>query len=848
MLTTILVSDLNKAELIARYTHFTVDLYKLVNVEHVVSKTLSQLPQTVTTTELEDSLARSAADLVYIHPDYALLGGRILMQSWYDQLLLPQTTFAEIIGNLYHHEIRGQRWGRVATAVNDFVQANAGELQKILNFERDFKDYEYFSLVAYARRGLEKIDGVVCEVPATMFLKVAVALNIDRPRTQRDIDEFEKFAGFRPDFKRLKTMSLEQRLQNIKEYYELLSTRSISVPGPILLHAGAELCQMASCFLQHTTDSLTEDAYHETGKVGGIMRTMTQLAAQSKGGGGNAINVHEVRSEGSVIKTTNGKSNGLLPFMKMFDATIGAINQSGKRAGTCVLYLEPWHKDILDFLDAADHVTIEERRCKNLFYALWVSDNFFERMVTDQGEAKWTLFDPAVVAEKLGKPLSEFYGDQFKEKYEYLESLGVGTTISLMEIWSRVCHLWQIQGYPYILSKDAINRKTNQKNLGTIKSSNLCTEIALVSNEQETAVCVLTSLCITRFYDQTKTDNLDYEKLIQAARLVTRHLNSVIDIQYYPTPETRNSCLTRRAIGVGLQGLADLFALSKVEFDSPQARQMNKHIYEAIYFGCLWESMELAKAEGTYTGFEGSPLSQGELQFDMWGIENQSLFLTSTSFESVKHVFGDNPWNALKEHIKIHGVRNSEVTALAPTASSSIRMQNNEMHEAFTRLVFVRQYIGGSVPVIVRPLVDDLVEADLWDIDMYNDILQNEGSIQQVQRIPAEIKARYRNVYELPWQAFIEMMADRSPFVSQTASLNHYVSYEDSGPTAFTQRILYGWKLGLKTLSYYIHTEAASTGKKEMSGVNTTKAQPVKEIISDQFCDMSDPDCEFCSA
>ncbi|NJK71456.1 MAG: ribonucleoside-diphosphate reductase subunit alpha [Thermales bacterium] len=432
-----------------------------------------------------------------------------------------------------------------------------------------------------------------------------------------------------------------------------------------------------------------------------------------------------------------------------------------------------------------------------------------------------------------------------KKHYEELEARGLGKQISIMEIWSRICNLWQTTGMPYILNKDEINRKSNQKNLGTIKSSNLCTEIALVSNSQETAVCVLSSICVARFVDQSYPEGVDYDRIIQTARIATKHLNNVIDLQYYPTPETRNSCLMRRAIGVGAQGLADVFHELRIGFTSKEAKKINKHIYEAIYYGCLKESMELAKEDGYYTGFEGSPASKGELQFDMWGIKEEDLIL-------------QEKWTQLKKDIIEYGLRNSEVTALAPTASSSVRMGNNEMHEPFTRNIYVRQTIAGSLQIVNRFLVQELNELGLWNQGLCNDIISQDGSIQGIADIPEDIQKRYKTVYELDWKDLIDMMADRSPFVSQTSSYNHYTTYSESGPTAFTQKIIYGWKKNLKTLSYYQHTETATTAKKELGGISSSANQPQPKsrwTPPENFVDTSGVEtivmgevCEDCSA
>ena len=840
---------LNQVFLLQKILPYLGGLYDEINPSEIVRQTLERAVDKISEDELDTLMASIAANLVNHHPDYSVLGARLLMNRIYRQVGLPKCTFLENVERIYNHKVNGFKSTRVSQEVFTFIQENAEALEEIIDYQQDFQDYDYAAVMSFTKRGLETINGVIAETPSQMFLRVACGLNVYATRSEFELDIFERTNGFRPIPDRLKNMSNSQRLEEIAKYYQLLSKRLLSLPGPILMHAGSSKNQMASCFLVDVTDSLTEEEYPITGKVGGIMKALTQLAKQSQGGAGTAVAFHDIRGSQSQIRSSNGKSNGILPFMKMFDSTIGAVNQSGKRAGVCTIYLEPWHIDILDFLDAANHFTIEEKRCKNLFYALWMNDLFFERMLEQKGGAIWTLFDPAEVLRYLDKPLSNYYGSEFKEKYLYLESLKIGKEIPLMEIWNRVCELFQTAGVPYLVNKDQMNLKSNQQNMGVIKSSNVCTEIALVANENETGVCVLSSLCVSRYLDKNQEDGVDYKKIIEVSRIATRHLNNVIDLQYYPTPETRNSCLKSRAIGISLQGLADVFHQLKLEYVEEKAKQINSRIYEAIYFGCMLESMLLAKKEQPYSAFEGSPLSKGILQFDMWNVDQSSLFLSKKTFNEAAKDFGleslfneeglpslsnlnrssdvdnssnfnpeQNLWDWLRSQIMQHGVRNSEVTAQAPTAASSIRMGNNEMYEPYTRNVFVRQHIGGSVQVVNPHLVRELVELNLWNQEVFDAIIYKEGSVQGINQIPAEIQNRYKTIYEIDWKQMLDMMADRAIFLSQTGSYNHYTSYQESGPTAFTQKIIYAWRKKLKTLSYYMHTETASTAKKELGG------------------------------
>lgn len=809
--------------------HLSQDLN--LETDFLLQQIKNRLPENTTIDNIEaiNLAPQVIAGFINYNPDYSILAGRIQMWVIHQNVDIKKVSFTQNLLKIHKKNPK-----RINKNVIQFVIKNKKILNTIISYQEDY-NLDYPTVQSFVKRGLTIIDGKVAETPCQMFLRVAIGLNIYQKAPDKDKRRMTE---------RLKIKNQEDNfriLQRIKEYYQALSSRKISVPGPIILHAGSELNQMSSCYLQYAEDSLVGDTYFKTGKAGGILKAITQLSAQSKGGGGNAITLTDIRGKGSILQKSNGKSNGILPFMKMFDSTIGAVDQSGKRAGTCAVYLEPWHIDVLEFLEASDHFITEEKRCKNLFYCLYCNDLFFERLVTYKNEAKWTLFDPSKIKDYLDKPLSKYYGEEFKEKYLYLEDLGLGTTIPLMEIWNRVCKLMQISGGPYIVNKDQMNLKSNQQNLGTIKSSNLCTEIALVSNEQETAVCVLSSICVSRLYN-TSDRLFDFNQLIQLAELATKNLNNVIDIQYYPTPETRNSCLKRRAIGIGVQGLANLFALMKIDFDSLEAKKINKHIYECIYYGALKASMELSKLEGPYTGFENSPASKGILQYDFWKVSENDLFLA-------------DKWKVLKQDIIKYGLRNSEVTALMPTASSSVRMSNNEMHEPFTRNLYVRSTIAGSIQIINKYLVEDLRNLDLWNENMVNQIIINDGSIQNISNIPENIKSRYRTAYEIDYKSLIDMMANRSPFVSQTASLNHFVSYVDSGPTAFTQRIIYGWKKGLKTLSYYMHTETISTAKKELGGINEVKPakfiesikNPEKILADGSVCIMAEG-CEDCQS
>jgi ribonucleoside-diphosphate reductase alpha subunit len=825
--------------------------WKGLDYDLITKNAISRVPDEITLSSLEDLLAGICASLSNLHPDYSILGARILVSKLHYELDVKNVSFVQNLKRQFDEIQHGRKSTRISKEMMDFCIKNEKELQEIINYDLDYDDYDFGAIQSYLRKSLRKVNKIVAETPNQLFLRVAVGTLTEKNRSKAELDAFENYSGFRPDSYRIMKLSNQEKLDEIKEYYNQLAARKISPQSPIIVHAGSELNQMPSCYLQYCSDSMTgssylEDTYNYTGVVGGIFGALTQLAAQGKSGGATGINISDIRSRGSYISKTGGTSNGILPFMKIFDSAISAIDQGGRRAGVCTLYLEPWHKDIFDFLDAADHFTTDEKRCKNIFYALYTNDLFFTRLIEDRENAKWTLFDPVDVKTRLGHSFSDVYGKQFEEQYLMLEKEGLGTTVSLMEIWSRICKLLQISGNPYIVHKDSINEKTNQKNIGTIKGSNVCCEITLTSNDNETGVCVLSSVALPK-YVNIEARSFDFESLIKSVKVATRSLNNVIDIQHYPTPQTRNSCLRSRAIGIGAQGLADVFAMLKYDFDSKEAKKLNKAIYEVIYFACLEESCELAKIEGPYNYYKGSPISGGILQHDMWGVKDEDTFL------------GAEKWKELREKINKYGVRNSEVTALMPTASSSIRMGNTEMHEPFTRNIYIRQYIGGSVQIINPHLVKDLIALDLWSENLCNQIITNEGSVQGIAKIPKDIQSRYRTAYELNFKDLIDMMADRSAFVSQAGSYNHHINYVDSSPTAFTQRIIYAWKKGLKTLSYYIHTEAATTGKKELGGISSkpnplNKISPTdttladdEEIIDGVVCKMEEG-CEVCAS
>jgi ribonucleoside-diphosphate reductase alpha subunit len=797
-----------------------------------------RVTETIFTQDLVELCATYINSQSLYNRDYSYLASRILMQHIHNTLPL---NFKTCIEKQYNELVMGEKSPRISDEFMAFVNSCPDELQSIINIEQDYI-FDYTQLQSYLKSSLRRFstkDRELAETPQQMFLRVAIGTS--NPH-----------------------LEIQDRLKEIKEYYQQLSELKISPQSPIIVHAGSKYNQMPSCYLQYCEDSMCgSEEYEKEGVINGILGAVAQMGQQGKSGGATGINISDVRANGSYIRKTGGNSNGIVPFMKIFDSAIAAINQGGRRAGVCTLYIEPWHADIMEFLGAGEHFTTEEKRCKNLFFALYTNDLFFERMVKGGANAKWTLFDPAVVRQytktrpnlsgNTSYSLSDVYGEEFKTIYEEMERLSLGKEMLLNDLWSKVCKLIQINGNPYIVHKDSINAKSNQQNQGVIKGSNVCCEVTLVSDRDNTGVCVLSSISLPRFVN-VETRDFDFIGLIETARLATRSLNNVLDIQHYPTPQTKNSALNSRAIGIGAQGLADVFAMLKLDFDSEQAKKINKIIYEVIYYACLVESCELAQKYGKYNLYEGSPISKGILQYDMWKNEDGEI-----GIKDEKTFLGAETWGDLRKAIKLHGVRNSEVTALMPTASSSIRMGNTEMHEPFTRNIFVRRYIGGEALVVNQHLVKHLNELDLWDGKMANLIIENDGSIQNIDIIPAEIKSRYRTAYEINHKDLTKMMADRSPFVSQSSSYNHYVNVEKMGQLEITNRILFAWKKSLKTLSYYFHTGSASKGKQimgvedDLNDINkmvniNINSDTTTSSSDERFCNINDPDCESCQA
>ena len=621
---------------------------------------------------------------------------------------------------------------------------NADFLNSYIDYSRDH-NYDYFGFKTLQRSYLLRLDGEVAERPQHMLMRVAIGIH-------------------------------HGDMEKVKKTYDLMSEGWFTHATPTLFNSGTPKPQMSSCFLLTMKDD----------SLDGIYETLHQCARISKSAGGIGLSVHNIRSKGSYIKGTNGYSNGLVPMLKVFNDTARYVDQGGgKRKGSIAIYLEPWHPDIFDFLDLRKNHGKEELRARDLFYALWTPDLFMER-VGENGE--WSLFCPNECAD-----LHDNYGDKFRELYLKYESEGLARrTVKARDLWDAIVQAQIETGTPYMVYKDACNEKSNQKNLGTIRSSNLCTEIIEYTAPDEVAVCNLASIALSRFINE-ETNSFDHEKLYDVAYHVTGNLNRVIDVNYYPVEEARNSNMRHRPVGIGVQGLADTFAMLGLAFESDAAKSLNKEIFETIYFASCSASKDAAIVEGPYSSFEGSPASQGILQFDMWGVTEHS---------------GRWDWDTLKGEIVEHGLRNSLMLAPMPTASTSQILGNNECFEAFTSNLYVRRTLSGEFIVLNRHLVKDLISADLWSLELKDEILRNKGSVQTIESIPQRIRDIYKTTWEISQKVVIEMAAERGAYIDQSQSLNIHMT--DANPAKVTSMHFYGWQKGLKTGMYYLRTRAAA--------------------------------------
>jgi ribonucleoside-diphosphate reductase alpha subunit len=762
----------------------------------VAKKVIDGLYDGVTTTELDNLAAEVCASLTVQHPDYAILAARIAISN------LHKTTsqsFSNTMKRLYTYlnPKTGENAALIAPDVYGVVKKHAAMLDETIVYDRDF-DYDYFGFKTLEKSYLIKLDGKVVERPQHMLMRVAIGIH------KEDID-------------------------SAIETYHLLSQKWFTHATPTLFNAGTPKPQLSSCFLLTMKDD----------SIDGIYDTLKQCAKISQSAGGIGLSIHHVRAKGSYIKGTNGVSNGIVPMLRNFDMTARYVDQGGgKRKGSFAIYLEPWHADVKDFLELKRNHGKEEMRARDLFYAMWIPDLFMRRV--EQND-EWSLFCP-----NEAPGLSDCHGEEFEKLYEKYEREGrAREVIKAQELWFEILESQIETGTPYMLYKDSANKKSNQQNLGTIKSSNLCTEIIEYTAPDEVAVCNLASIALPKFI-VTKPDGkkyFDHQKLYEVTKVATKNLNKVIDVNYYPVEEARRSNFRHRPIGLGVQGLADAFIMLRMPFESEEAKGLNEDIFETIYYAAMETSMELAKVEGTYETYEGSPASKGIFQFDMWGVTPKS---------------GRWAWNELKEKVKKYGVRNSLLVAPMPTASTSQILGNNECFEPYTSNIYTRRTLSGEFIVVNKHLMRDLINLGLWNDNMKNRLIAANGSVQNLPGIPQNIKDIYKTVWEISQRVIIDMSADRGAYICQSQSMNVFMQDPNFGK--LTSMHFYAWKKGLKTGMYYLRSQAATSAIQFT--VDKSALEPEKKAATPQTLDMSksvkqdaiacsldDPEgCEMCGS
>ena len=724
----------------ARIKKLCYGLNPLVAPEKVAMKVIEGLFDGVTTSELDNLAAEVAATNTITHPDYALLASRIAVSNLHKN---TKKSFSDTVTDLYEYidPKTNEKAPLISDEVYEIVKKNADVLDSTIIYDRDFR-YDFFGFKTLERSYLLKLKGQVAERPQQMIMRVAVGIH-------------------------------KEDLDSAIETYNYMSEGWFTHATPTLFNSGTPKPQMSSCFLLATKED----------SIPGIYDTLKQCAQISQSAGGIGLSIHDIRAMGSYIKGTNGTSNGIVPMLRVFNDTARYVDQGGgKRKGSFAIYVEPWHADIFDFLDLRKNHGKEEQRARDLFYALWTPDLFMKR-VEENGE--WTLMCPH---ECPG--LSDTHGKKFEKLYKKYESEGKGRkTIKAQELWFKILESQIETGTPYMLYKDAANEKSNQKNLGTIKSSNLCTEIIEYTSPDEVAVCNLASIALPKFVIDGK---FDFEKLFKVTYRVTRNLDKVIDANYYPIPEARNSNMRHRPIGIGVQGLADAFILMRQAFESEEARQLNKDIFETIYYAALTASKDLAIEKGPYESYKGSPVSEGILQFDMWNVKPSDRW----------------EWDLLREEIQKNGVRNSLLLAPMPTASTAQILGNNECFEPYTSNIYTRRVLSGEFIIVNKHLLRDLVKLGIWDDRLKNKLMASNGSIQNIDEIPDNIKNLYKTAWEISQKVLLDMAADRGAFIDQSQSLNIFM--ENANFAKLTSMHFYGWKAGLKTGMYYLRTKSAT--------------------------------------
>ncbi len=747
----------------ARVRKLCYGLNELVDPLKVAMRVIEGLYDGVTTSELDNLAAEIAATMTTAHPDYARLAARISVSNLHKN---TKKTFSEVMHDLYTYV--NPRTGKDAPLLSDevyqVIMDNKDKLDSTIIYNRDF-GYDYFGFKTLERSYLLKLNGVIAERPQHMLMRVSIGIHLN------DLDA-------------------------ALETYELMSKKYFTHATPTLFNAGTPKPQMSSCFLLTMKDD----------SIDGIYDTLKQTAKISQSAGGIGLAIHNIRATGSYISGTNGTSNGIVPMLKVFNDTARYVDQGGgKRKGSFAMYLETWHADIFDFLDLKKNHGKEEMRARDLFYAMWISDLFMKRV---QEDGKWTLMCPN---ECPG--MDEVHSDEFEALYLKYEAEGKGRkTIKARELWEKILESQIETGTPYMLYKDAANRKSNQKNLGTIRSSNLCTEIMEYTSPDEVAVCNLASIALPMFI---KNGEFDHKELYKITKRVTKNLNRVIDRNYYPVKEAENSNFRHRPVGLGVQGLADTFIKLRLPFTSDEAKKLNQEIFETLYFAAVTASMEEATADGPYQTYEGSPISQGEFQHNLWGIKDEELS-------------GRWDWAKLREEVKKHGVRNSLLVAPMPTASTSQILGNNECFEPYTSNIYTRRVLSGEFIVVNKHLLEDLVELGLWNEGLKQDIMRANGSVQDIESIPQDIKELYKTVWELSMKDIIDMSRHRGYFIDQSQSLNLFL--EGATMAKLTSMHFYAWKSGLKTGMYYLRTKSAVDAIKFTLDTKK-KEEPVADVV-----------------
>jgi ribonucleoside-diphosphate reductase alpha chain len=746
----------------------------------IAKKVIQGMYDGVTTTELDNLGAETAASMTTVHPDYAILAARIAVSNLHKN---TKKTFSEVVEDL--HKYIDPKTDDPAPLIADDVYAiikeNAAELDSAIIHSRDFH-YDFFGFKTLERAYLLKLNAQIAERPQHMLMRVSVGIH-------------------------------KEDIKSAIETYNLMSQKWFTHATPTLFNAGTPKPQMSSCFLLTMKDD----------SISGIFDTLRQCAEISKSAGGIGLSIHNVRANGSYIKGTNGTSNGIIPMLRVFNDTARYVDQGGgKRKGAFAVYLEPWHADVFEFLDLKKNHGKEENRARDLFYALWIPDLFMKRVMED---GDWSLFCP-----NEAPGLADTHSEAFETLYTKYEEEGrARKTVKAQKLWFAICESQIETGTPYILYKDAANNKSNQQNLGTIKSSNLCTEIMEYTAPDEVAVCNLASLALNKYVG--KDGKYDFNKLYEVSYQVTKNLNKIIDNNYYPIPEARKSNLRHRPIGLGVQGLADAFMLLRLPFESAEARMLNKNIFETIYFAAMTASKDLAILDGAYETFKGSPLSEGKFQFDLWKVKPSGMW----------------DWDSLRKEVMKHGARNSLLLAPMPTASTSQILGNNECFEPYTSNIYSRRVLSGEFVIVNKHLLKDLIDRNLWNEDMKYKLIARNGSVQDIPEIPQDLKELYKTAWEISQKAVIEMSADRGAFICQSQSLNIFM--ENANFKKLSSMHFYAWKAGLKTGTYYLRTKAARDAIKFTVDSQYLKGDKIDESkIAAAVCSLDNPDeCEMCS-